>query len=139
MTSHRLHTNLSLSISVEVGLASRLISASLLRWAQLATALITDSTVLGFIKLGVPATVMFTTVSAVIYLSKRQFTIRHKMLHCIESPVCQCLSQCSGTLGSYLCIRASDHKILAGKVTNLLIANSMQHNARVLRRIVNQL
>ena len=46
--------HLSFFTSVEVGLASRLISASLFKCTLLATALITDSTVLGFIKLGVP-------------------------------------------------------------------------------------
>ena len=47
-------TDLNFFTSVEVGLASRLISASELKCTQLATASITDSTVEGFIKLGVP-------------------------------------------------------------------------------------
>ena len=55
--SNSLATYLSFFTSVEVGLASRLISASLFKYTLLATALITDSTVLGFIKLGVPATI----------------------------------------------------------------------------------
>ncbi len=51
-------TNLSFFISTEVGLASRLISASQLKCTELATALITDSTVAGFIKLGVPTVII---------------------------------------------------------------------------------